>query len=186
MSQRQLRKFVESATIIAALSLTLTGYSVAASTDMFLKMDGIRGESADDKHRDEIDVLSWSWGITQAATSHIGSGGGAGSADVKDITFTKYVDRSSPILIKNTHSGIPIKNAVFVVRKAGKQQNEFLKIRLEDCFISSITTGGSGGQERLTENVSLTFSRYTFEYRPEKKDGTLDAAVTTTGTLAGH
>jgi type VI secretion system secreted protein Hcp len=143
------------------------------AVDMFVKIDGIKGESADDKHKDEIDVLSWSWGASQAGTMHDTGGGGAGKANFQDLSFTKWVDVSSPKLLKAVSTGEHIKEVVLVVRKAGgKLPLEYLKIIMKECLISSVSTGGSGGEDRLTENVTINFGEYRYEYTPQKVDGT--------------
>lgn len=170
MSVRQARKFIETATIIAALSVTLTGYCYAA-VDMFLKVDGIKGESADSKHKDEIDVLAWSWGASHSGSAHMGGGGGAGKVNVQDISITKYVDKSSPLLLKAVCSGQHIKEMNLVVRKAGSKPLEYMKIKLSDCLVSSVSTGGSGGQDRLTENISINFAKFQVTYTSETAAG---------------
>ena len=147
------------------------------AVDMFLKLDGIKGESQDSKHKDEIDVLSWSWGVTQSGTMHTGGGGGSGKASFSDMTLTKYIDSSSTSLFKACSTGDHIKEALLVVRKAGKDQQEYLKYTLTDCLVSSVSTGGSGGEDRLTENISLKFAKFKIEYRPQNKDGTLGGVM---------
>jgi type VI secretion system secreted protein Hcp len=147
------------------------------AVDMFLKLDGIKGESMDSKHKDEIDVLAWSWGMTQSGNTHMGGGGGAGKVNVQDISFTKRMDAASPNLAARCAQGEHIKEALLTVRKAGTDQQEYIKLTLKDCLVSSISTGGSGGQDTLTENISLNFAEYKFEYWPQKKDGTLGGVV---------
>jgi len=147
------------------------------AADMFIKIDDIKGESVDAKHKDEIDVLSWSWGATQSGTSHTGSGAGAGKVNVSDLSFTKHIDKSTPILLKNCCSGKHMKTAVLVVRRAGGTPLEYLKITMEDLLVSSFTTGGSGGEDTLTENVSLNFARVKLEYTPQNKQGGGDASI---------
>jgi type VI secretion system secreted protein Hcp len=147
------------------------------AVDIFLKLDGIKGESADAKHKEEIDVLAWSWGMSQSGTMHTGGGGGAGKVNVQDISITKPLDKASPLLAARCAQGEHIKQALLTVRKAGTQQQEYLKITLTDCLVSSISTGGSEGQETLTENVSLNFAQYKFEYWPQKPDGSLGGVV---------
>lgn len=176
MSQRQIRKFVETATIIAALSLTLTSYSLAAS-DIFLKIDGVQGESADDKHRGEIDVLSWSWGAHNPATTHIATGAGAGRPDFQDVSITKYLDKSSPVLVGKISQGTIIPEVHLTMRKAGTKQLEYYKLHMYDCLISSITTGGAGTDTRTTENISINFAKFKVEYVPQKADGSADVTV---------
>jgi type VI secretion system secreted protein Hcp len=147
------------------------------AVDMFIKIDDIKGEANDAKHKGTIDVLSWSWGVTQSGTTHMGGGGGSGKANVNDLTLTKYIDRASPVLLKICCSGKHIKTAVLTVRKAGDKPLEYLKITMEDAIVSSVSTGGSGGSDRLTENVTLNFARVKMEYVPQKPDGSGDAAV---------
>lgn len=147
------------------------------AVDMFLKLDGIKGESTDSKHKDEIDVLAWSWGMSQTGSMHTGGGGGAGKVNVQDISFTKRMDASSPLLAARCAQGEHIKEALLTVRKAGTDQQEYVKLTLSDCLVSSISTGGSEGQDTLTENISLNFAKYKFEYWPQKSDGSLGGVV---------
>lgn len=141
------------------------------AADIFLKLDDVSGESKDDKHKDEIDVLSWSWGASQSGTSHMGGGGGAGKVSVQDLSFTKYVDSASHLLLLDCCNGQHIKKGVLVVRKAGATPLEYLKITMEDIIVSHVSTGGSGGEDRITENITLNFSKFKFEYTPQKSDG---------------
>lgn len=147
------------------------------AVDMFIKFDGIKGESADSKHKDQIDVLAWSWGMSQSGSAHVGGGGGAGKVNVQDISLTKRMDSSSPILAARCAQGEHIKEALLTVRKAGTDQQEYIKLTLSDCLVSSISTGGSGGQDTLTENISINFAKYKFEYWPQKADGSLGGVV---------
>ena len=147
------------------------------AVDMFIKIDDIKGESADAAHKDEIEVLSWSWGMSQSGTAQSGAGGGAGKVNVQDLSFTKYVDKSSPNLMKLCCSGKHFQKATLVVRKAGGKPLEYIKVELSDGLISSVSTGGSGGEDRLTENVTLNFASFKYEYTPQKADGSGDAAI---------
>jgi type VI secretion system secreted protein Hcp len=148
------------------------------AVDMFIKIGDLKGESVDDKHKEEIDVLAWSWGMSQSGTTHLGTGAGPGKVNVQDISFTKYVDKSSPNLMQYCCNGKHFAEALLTVRKAGETPLEYLKLTLKDLMITAVSTGGSGGEDRLTENVTLNFSQFKVEYTPQKKDGTGDAAVT--------
>jgi type VI secretion system secreted protein Hcp len=147
------------------------------AVDMFLKIEGIDGESKDKSHKNEIDVLSWSWGASQSGTMHLGGGGGAGKVNVQDLTITKYFDKSSTNLFKNVCNGRHIPEAVLTVRKAGENPLEYLIITMEDILISSVSTGGSGHEERLTENVTLNFAKVSVKYTPQRPDGSADGAL---------
>lgn len=150
------------------------------AVDMFLFVDSVKGESQDEKHADEIDVLAWSWGMSQTGTMHTGKGGGAGKVNIQDISLTKYVDKSSPTLMKYCCQGKNFTKAMLTVRKAGGEALEYIVIKMEGILISSVSTGGSSGEEQLTENVTLNFAKVTFEYTEQNNDGTPGAMVPVT------
>jgi len=147
------------------------------AVDMFIKIEDIKGESADDKHKGEIDVLAWSWGASQSGTMHTGGGAGAGKANFQDVSVTKWVDKSSHALLKAVAVGQHIKSALLTVRKAGEKPLEYIKLTMKDCLISSVSTGGSGGEDRLTENISINFGNFDYEYTPQKADGSGDSVL---------
>jgi type VI secretion system secreted protein Hcp len=145
------------------------------AVDMFLKIGDIKGEARDKTHKDLIDVLAWSWGATQSGSMHVGGGGGAGKVNVQDISVTKYVDSASHALLKACCTGKHYPEAKLVVRKAGDKPVEYIKITMTDCLITSYQTGGSGGEDRLTENVSINFAKVKFEYTPQAASGAAEA-----------
>ncbi len=146
------------------------------AVDMFIKVGNIDGESTDKVHAKKIDVLAWSWGISNSGTTHQGGGGGAGKANVQDLSFTKYVDSSSHALLLTCSNGQHHDKANLVVRKAGGKGApiEYIKIEMSEVLVTSVSTGGSGGEDRLTENVTLNFAKVKFEYTPQKPDGSAD------------
>jgi type VI secretion system secreted protein Hcp len=135
---------------------------------MFMKIDDIKGESSDAKHKDAIEVLSWTWGLSQSGSAHHGGGTGTGKVSVRDVSFTKYVDRSTPVLMKYCCKGKFFDQATLYVRKAGDSPVEYIKLELSHGLISSVTNGGSGHDERLTETISLNFKAFKLEYTPQK------------------
>jgi type VI secretion system secreted protein Hcp len=140
--------------------------------DAFLKIDGIKGESADDKHKGEIDLMSFSWGVEQTGTSATGGGGGAGKAHFHDLSFLKKTDASSPLLFLNCANGSHIKEANLTVRKAGGTQLEYLKIKLTDVLVSSLQPSGNHGSDTIPmEQVSLNFAKVEVSYQPQGADG---------------
>jgi type VI secretion system secreted protein Hcp len=147
------------------------------AVDMFLKLDGIKGESQDSTHKEEIDVLAWSWGGSQSGTSHMGGGSGAGKVSIQDLSLTKYVDKASPTLFLKMCNGKHIPTGVLTVRKAGEHPLEYIKLHLDDILVSHLSTGGSGGEDRLTENITLNFSKFKIEYSPQKADGSGEPAI---------
>ena len=148
-----------------------------AAVDYFIKFDGIKGESADAKHKDEIDVESWSWGETHAGAAP-SSGGGAGKVSMQDFHFVMRLNRASPSLMKACATGQHIKMATLSGRKAGKGQQEYLTFKFHDVLVSSVQTGGSEDTDVVpTDQVSFNFAKIEVEYKPEKADGSLGLAV---------
>src|SRR3989440_5768122 len=145
-----------------------------AAVDYFLKVDGIEGESADSAHKTEIDLESWSWGAQQAGGSAVGGGGGAGKVAMQDFHFTMGVNKASPALFLSCAQGDHIKNATLTCRKAGKEQQEFMKVTMSDVLVSSFQTGGSGGGDVVpTDQISLNFAKIEVEYKEQDASGKL-------------
>ncbi len=147
------------------------------AVDYFLKIDGIDGESTDSKHKNSIDVQSWSWGETQVGAHASGGGGGAGKVSMQDFHFVMQVNKASPKLFLACATGEHIKKAELLCRKAGKEQQEYLKITMSDLLVSSYQTGGSSGDVIPVDQISLNFAKIEWEYKEQKVDGTLGAAA---------
>jgi len=143
---------------------------------MFLKLDGIEGEANDAAHTKEIDVLAWNWGAMQSGTTHMGDGGGGGKVNVQDLSFTHYIDSATHLLMQRTFDGKHITEGTLVVRKAGGTPLDYYIIKMTDIMVTSVNAGGSGGEDRLTESVTLNFAKVEIEYVPQKADGSGDAA----------
>lgn len=139
--------------------------------DMFLEIEGVKGESQASGHKEQIDVLAWSWGLSNSASAHSGTGGGAGKANFQDISVTKYLDKSTPALMGLCSKGDHVDKAKIHVRKAGGTQLEYLTYELEQVFVTSVSTGGSGGEDRLTENISLNFRKFKVTYQQQDAKG---------------
>jgi type VI secretion system secreted protein Hcp len=142
-----------------------------ATADMFLKLTNIKGESTDSKHKDEIEILSWSFGASQGGSSHGGTGSGTGKAQIHDLTITHYVDAASVDLLKHLITGKHIDEGMLIVRKAGGTPIEYLKIKMTQVFVTNISNGGGSGQDRITENVTLHFRKFTKTYTPQDDKG---------------
>jgi len=111
------------------------------AVDMFIKIGSVAGEAQDKTHKGEIDVLAWSWGMSQSGTTHVGSGSGSGKVNVQDISITKFVDNSSAFLMLACCKGTHFPTAKLVVRKAGDNPLEYITLELENVLISSVSTG---------------------------------------------
>ena len=143
-----------------------------------LKIDGIKGESRDDQHKDEIEILSYSWGVSQSGTLAFGGGGGAGKVQFQDFHFTSSLSKASPLLFLGCATGEHIKDATLTARKAGEKQQDFLIIKMNDILITSYQTGGSSGSDTVpTDQFALNFAKIEYSYIPQKPDGSSDAAV---------
>ncbi len=153
---------------VLATSL-LASSSAAFANDMFLKIDGIKGESVDSKHKDAIDVMSWSWG-TSTGTGRVRKGAQP-AACVQDLHVTKFTDASTPGLIMNGVSGDVAQTAVLTVRKSGGDQQEFLRLTMRNVSVVSFQTGGSEGSQIPMDAVTLHFESMTGEYIKQKPDG---------------
>lgn len=148
-----------------------------AAVDYFLKIDGIEGESPDGKHKNEIQLLSWSWGASNAGGMSYGGGGGAGKVQMQDFHFVMTMNKATPKLMLACANGEHIKKAVLTCRKAGKDQQEYLTVTFSDLLVSSYQTGGSEGNVVPTDQISMNFTKIEFDYKEQKPDGTLGAPV---------
>ncbi len=149
-----------------------------ALVDYFLKIDGIQGESQDKTHKNEIELESWSWGAAQAGTAVRGGGMGAGKVQMQDFHLAMHVNKASPKLMLACAQGEHIKNATLTCRKAGKEQQEYLKITFSDLMVSNYQTSGSGAGDIVPiDQISLNFSKVEVEYKEQKPDGTLGGAI---------
>jgi type VI secretion system secreted protein Hcp len=156
------------------------------AVDILLKLDGVKGESKIDGHKEEIDVLSWSWGASQSGTTHVGGGGGSGKVAVQDIHVTKYLDASSSTLLRFCCNGKHVAKGTLLVRKAGEKPVDYLKFDMEEIIITSVSGGGSGSEDRLTENISLNFSKFTFEYFTQEDTGSKGKSAPLTWDISAN
>jgi len=147
------------------------------AVDMFIKIDGVDGEAKDKTHKKEIDILAWSWGMSNSGNAQQGGGAGAGKVNVQDLSFTKYVDSSTSALMLACCGGTHYDEVNLTVRKAGGTPVEYIKIKLTEVLITSISTGGSGGEDRLTENITLNFAKFNFTYTPQDDKGAAGTAI---------
>jgi type VI secretion system secreted protein Hcp len=164
--------------LLALLVPVVLAGPVHAAVDMFLKLDGIKGESQDDKHKDQIEILSFSWGMTNAPV--MGGGGGSGKVSVHDISLVTRLSKASPQLLAACAGGTNIVSATLYVRDSATSTNDYYQIKLESMQISSLKqsgelASGTNSNSRPMEQVSFNFTKITATYTEE--DGTV-----TTGT----
>lgn len=157
--------------------------SMTSHSDFFLKLGDIKGESQDDKHKGEIDLMSFSFGVAQpSGSAAVGQGGGVGKAQFHEFSFQKHIDSSSAKLMQACASGQHFPEATLTCRRAGGTQAEYLKVKLENVLISGFEmSGGNEQKEKLPlDTFSLNFAKITFGYKAQNSDGT-EGANTQTG-----
>lgn len=143
--------------------------------DIFAKLGDIKGESQDTRHKDEIEVQSFSWGVA-AVSGEGGPGGGAGKPSFRDLSFVHRVDRASPSLMKACATGQHLREGTITQRKAGQGQQDYLIIKMKKVRITSVTIDTERERPDV-ETVTLRFGQIALEYKPQKADGSLDAGV---------
>jgi type VI secretion system secreted protein Hcp len=147
------------------------------AADIFAKIGDIKGESTDAKHKDEIEVLSFSWGMTNPPPAG-GGGDGGGKATFQDLSIVHRIDKASPQLLMACATAKHLPDATITHRKAGQSQQEYLIVKMNDVIITGVVHSGNAGQQAATsETVSMAFAKVDFEYKPQKQDGSLDAGV---------
>ncbi len=162
-------------------------FSAQAALDMFINFGAtLKGESRDKVQgpKGDCDLLAWNWGMSQSGSTHVGGGAGAGKATFQDITLTKYVDSASTGLMTALAKGSRLTKVVLLTRKAGEGQQKYIEITLEEVLVTSLTTGGSGGEDRLTEQVSLNFAKVKYDYYAVDTKGVVQPAKTFAWNIA--
>lgn len=145
------------------------------ASDYLLEIDGIKGESADDKHKETIEISSFSWGVSNAGSFASGGGGGTGKASFQDLHFSTGVGKASPLLAKACATGQHIKKAQLYVRKSGGKAEDFYKVILEDCLVSSYQSGAGG--DLPSDQFAINYAKIEFDYHPQDAKGGLAAPV---------
>jgi type VI secretion system secreted protein Hcp len=152
---------------------------------MYLKLDKITGEASAKGYEDQIEILSWTWGVHQSGSAHHGSGTGTAGVSVGDVSIVKYVDKSTPTLIKYCCAGTFFDLAKLTVLKAGTKPVPYLSLELVHGLVSSVNSGGIGPEERLIETVTFNFKTFKLGYTPQK-DGVAGAVVPAGWDIPGN
>ena len=149
--------------------------------DYFLKLDGIAGESTDAKHKGEIELVSFSWGVSQSAAG--GSGGGAGKSRLKQFEFLMRVNKASPAVFLAVASGMHLKEASLAVRRRSKAAFDWLKVKFSDVLITSYEQAGEDAEVPY-ERVAFDFAKVELEYKPQTARGAPGTAISAGWDLA--
>lgn len=170
------------AKLVGVFGLAVIVFTLPASAalNMFLDIDGIPGESTVAGHVGQVDVLAWSWGMSNPGTTHGTTGTGPAKANFQDLSLTKYVDKSSPLLMLHSANGTLISTVTLYVENANgtAKPAQIIKIVLSNVLVTSVSSGGSGGEDRLTENITLNFSKIEYDYSPLNPDGSAGTPIT--------
>lgn len=143
------------------------------AVNAFLDIDGVEGESQQKGFEKKIEILDFSWGATQAATGHMGTGSGSGRANVQDINFSKMLDKTTPTLLQNLLIGTHYKRITLTLRKvSGAVQLNYVVFIMEDAMMTSYSTGaGQGSDDQVREHMSINFARIKMEYTLQDSKG---------------
>ena len=164
-----------SACLLVALGLAANAH---AATDMFLELEGIKGESQDEQHKDAIDVHSWSWGASRGSGDKK-SASPSEPVSIQNLEFTHSIDSASPKLLERLLTGDSIASGKLTLRRSGENPVEYLELCMKGIDVTSFSTGGSGEEDRITESVTLHFNQFRYEYTPQNEEGQPVASIFT-------
>jgi type VI secretion system secreted protein Hcp len=140
------------------------------AVDSFLKLGDLKGEAPVKGFEEQIQLLSWAWGMRQGGTTHHGTGGGSGKVSVGNLTFTHYVDAATPGLILACCNGKHFDEATLTMRKAGEKPLDYLIIKIKEIIVTSVDHSGGGG-DQIVESFELNFASFEVVYQPQDNKG---------------
>jgi type VI secretion system secreted protein Hcp len=157
------------------------------AAEMFLKIGKIKGESNDKDHKDQIEIKSWNWGMTQAGTFHAGRGGGGSKVSVNNLTCNMLIDSSLPSLMTQCCTGEHVPEATLFVRKSsGKAPLDYLTINMKKVIISSVVLQGTEGPGSKTAQIGLNFAKVEVNYTPQNDDGSGGSPIAMTWDIPAN
>ena len=151
------------------------------AVDYFLKLDGIEGESQDEKHKNEIQIMSWSWGASQVSSVSGTGGSGAGKADLSDFSIMTNFDKATPKFFKSICAGAHIKTGMMFAIKSGSDGKPYLKVDFKELFVSSLQISASS--EIPTVSLSFTYNEIKIDYSVQNEQGNLTSTGPVTFNL---
>jgi type VI secretion system secreted protein Hcp len=159
-----------------------------AAVDLYLELEGVKGESKDKDHKDQMELQSWAWGVSNQGYYGTGTGGAKGKGQVQDLTIIKHVDKSSVELFKRSLTGKHIDKGKLTAYKAAGDGSRvpYLQIELKKVYITGVNASGSGGEIVPTESVSMNFEEFRYIYTPQNDDGSKGAEIPFAYNLSEH
>jgi type VI secretion system secreted protein Hcp len=142
---------------------------------VFLKLEGIPGESQDRRHANEIDITAWSLGVTNSGSAHTGGGGGSGRASFTDLAVTKIVDQATPALMLAAAKGRHLASGRLTVTSGGPRPTEYLVVELEDVVVTSCLLADTAEPDRPVENLVLAYGKIHLAYTQQSSSGGVGA-----------
>ena len=146
------------------------------ASDFHIKFDGVEGEATHKDHKGEIELLSWSWDVTQTTGAATGGGSGRGKATPGEFVISHVYDKASPVLAKHCAAGKHFKDAKLTARKAGEGQKAFLVVTLKEVFITSVSPSASS-EGNIEEEVRCSYKDIEFAYKAQDEKGGLGGEV---------
>lgn len=180
IAYRTLRRGREKQQIISLIQGRIMAHNI------FIKMEGIEGESQDSLHRGEIEVLRWRWSVGQPGNMHLGSGGGAGKCTIEALQFEHYLDKSSPNLLQHCLTGKHIPEAILTVSKSGGSPLEYIRITLQEIIITRVNLVYFDTMRVPREAISLAFSRINMDYFLQNAEGNKARAISIGYDIKGN
>jgi type VI secretion system secreted protein Hcp len=147
------------------------------AVDYFLKLDGIQGESQDSNHKDEIQIMSWSWGASQVSSVAGTGGSGAGKASLSDFSIMTNFDKATPKFFKSVCQGTHLKSGTMSAVKAGANGKPYLKVDFKELFVTHLQISASS--EVPTVSISFSYNQIAIDYSTQNEQGN----ITSTGPV---
>lgn len=159
---------------------------MASLQDVFIKIDGIPGESKDSSHAGWIDVINLNYGVAQSSAAFTGGGSGVGKANFAPLTFTHYVDKATPNLMKYCAAGKHVPKVELSCCKVGDGSQEYMRVTLTECLITHAGPAGSSADARITESVAISYGMISVQVKEQNTDGSMGASVTGAWDVKGN
>ena len=166
------------ATLAVLIAVLVATPAAAATPECFLKIDNVAGESADARHRGEIELTGWTLGVANAGSVTAGGGAIAGRAEFQPLKVTQRVDRAIPPLVRLAAAGQHVATATLTCRRPGREAADYLKITLSDVLVAGVRLAETADAPPSAEIV-FVYGRIVIEYRPQMPDGSMGPAVIT-------
>lgn len=143
--------------------------------DAFIQLDGIKGESTDDKHKDWIEIHNYGFGASQALSSTASSAGNLSSArvDIHNFTFTHNLDLASVKLFEYCCTGQHVPKVTVTLNRSGGDKAKYMEYKMTDVLVSSVSRGGDtqANEDVPIECVTLAFGKLEMTYTKLEIDG---------------